>query len=248
MCARHNNRRRETSCGRPAGKIDLEHAAGAAGAIGEGIARRFAAEGAHVVCADIDLAKAQSLAGELNRTNSANRSVAVDMDVTREESVRIAYQDVLLEYGGVDVVVSNAGIAHSCPLDELSLEDWERSFAVNATGHFVVAREALRIMKTQGTGGSIVFQMYAGPLCLFRASFKRAAAVCFVCFIRCRDACGLSRQRLTIRNAPPSRTAWPAQHERKDPRACTTSTFHRRRSSARRWPARSVPHASRPQL
>jgi rhamnulose-1-phosphate aldolase/alcohol dehydrogenase len=130
---------------------------GAAGAIGAGIARRFAAEGAHVVCADLDLEKSSALATELTKANLANKSIAVRMDVTDEISVREAYKQAILEYGGVDVVVSNAGIARACPIDELSLEDWEESFAVNARGHFLVAREALRMMKAQGTGGSFVF-------------------------------------------------------------------------------------------
>ncbi|HYP39078.1 MAG TPA: bifunctional rhamnulose-1-phosphate aldolase/short-chain dehydrogenase [Chloroflexia bacterium] len=130
---------------------------GAAGAIGAGIARRFAAEGAHVVCADLDPDKVTALAGELNKANPNNRAMPVYMDVTSEASVREAYREAVLQYGGVDLLVSNAGIAHSCPVDELTLEDWERSFAVNATGHFLVAREALRVMKAQGTGGSLVF-------------------------------------------------------------------------------------------
>jgi NAD(P)-dependent dehydrogenase (short-subunit alcohol dehydrogenase family) len=130
---------------------------GAAGAIGAGIAKRFAAEGAHVVIADVDLEKAQALAADLTKANPANRSIAMHMDVTDETSVAEAYKRTVLEYGGVDVIVSNAGIAKSTPIDELSLEDWERSFAVNARGHFLVAREALRVMKAQGTGGSIVF-------------------------------------------------------------------------------------------
>jgi NAD(P)-dependent dehydrogenase (short-subunit alcohol dehydrogenase family) len=79
------------------------------------------------------------------------------MDVSDEASVREACRQAMLEYGGVDVVVSNAGIAKSSAIDELSLEEWERSFAINARGHFLVAREALRVMKAQGTGGSFVF-------------------------------------------------------------------------------------------
>jgi rhamnulose-1-phosphate aldolase/alcohol dehydrogenase len=130
---------------------------GAAGAIGAGIARRLATEGAHVVCADVDLARAETLAGEISKSNSTNPALAVHMDVTDEASVRDAYAQAILEYGGVDVLVSNAGIAKSAPLDELTLADWERSLAVNATGHFLVAREALKVMKAQGTGGSMVF-------------------------------------------------------------------------------------------
>jgi rhamnulose-1-phosphate aldolase/alcohol dehydrogenase len=130
---------------------------GAAGAIGAGIARRLAAAGAHVVCADVDLARAETLVEEISKTNPANPALAVHMDVTDEASVRSAYAQAILEYGGVDVLVSNAGIAKSAPLDELTLADWERSLAVNATGHFLVAREALKLMRAQGTGGSMVF-------------------------------------------------------------------------------------------
>ncbi len=110
-----------------------------------------------MVCADLDLAKAETLVDELNRANPSNRSLAVTMDVSSEQSVAAAYAQMLSEYGGIDVLVSNAGIAHSCPLDQLELADWQRSLAVNATGHFLVARAALRIMKQQGIGGSMVF-------------------------------------------------------------------------------------------
>jgi rhamnulose-1-phosphate aldolase/alcohol dehydrogenase len=130
---------------------------GAAGAIGAGIARRFAQEGAHVVCADLDLERAQALAEELTKANPSNRSIAVRMDVTDEGSVREGFVRAVLEYGGVDVLVSNAGVAKGAAIDELTLEEWERNFAVNARGHFLVVREALKIMKAQGTGGSVVF-------------------------------------------------------------------------------------------
>ncbi|MGA7731029.1 MAG: bifunctional rhamnulose-1-phosphate aldolase/short-chain dehydrogenase, partial [Chloroflexia bacterium] len=130
---------------------------GAAGAIGAGIARRFAQEGAHVVCADLDLERAQAVAEELTKACPSNRSIAVRMDVTDEGSVREGFVLAVLEYGGVDVLVSNAGVAKGAAIDELTLEEWERNFAVNARGHFLVVREALRIMKAQGTGGSVVF-------------------------------------------------------------------------------------------
>ncbi|HVA89241.1 MAG TPA: bifunctional rhamnulose-1-phosphate aldolase/short-chain dehydrogenase [Chloroflexota bacterium] len=130
---------------------------GAAGAIGAGIARRFAAAGAHVVCADINLAGVEALVADLTAAHPSNRGLAAVMDVTSQDSVRAAFQDMLLAFGGVDIVVPNAGIAHGAPLDDLSLEDWQRSFAINTTGHFLVASEGLRIMKQQGTGGSFVF-------------------------------------------------------------------------------------------
>src|SRR5206468_2898710 len=80
------------------------------------------------------------------------RAIGVGMDVTSESSVRAALDEAVLAYGGLDIVVSNAGIAHSAPIDQLDLADWERSFAVNATGHFLVAREGVRLLKAQGRG------------------------------------------------------------------------------------------------
>jgi NAD(P)-dependent dehydrogenase (short-subunit alcohol dehydrogenase family) len=79
------------------------------------------------------------------------------MDVTSETSVRAAFEETVLAYGGLDILVSNAGIAHSAPVARLALADWERSFAVNATGHFLVAREAMRLLMGQGLGGALVF-------------------------------------------------------------------------------------------
>ncbi|MGH2390412.1 MAG: bifunctional rhamnulose-1-phosphate aldolase/short-chain dehydrogenase [Chloroflexota bacterium] len=130
---------------------------GAAGALGGGIARRFAAAGAHVVCADINPGGAAALVEAIDAAHPANRGLAVTMDVTDQESVRAAYDRVLLAFGGIDIVIPNAGIAIGAPLDDLRLEDWQRSMAINAGGSFLVAAEGLRIMKQQGTGGSFVF-------------------------------------------------------------------------------------------
>ena len=76
------------------------------------------------------------------------------MDVTCEASVEAAFEATVVAYGGLDIVVSNAGIAHAAAIDRMALADWERSFAVNATGHFLVARAALRVLKAQGLGGA----------------------------------------------------------------------------------------------
>jgi rhamnulose-1-phosphate aldolase/alcohol dehydrogenase len=130
---------------------------GGAGAIGRAVARRLAAEGAHVVVTDLDGAGAAKVAEELNGAHGAGRALGVALDVTREASVAAAFEEAALAYGGVDIVVSNAGIAHGAAIDAMALGDWERSFAVNATGHFLVAREGLRLMKAQGLGGAFVF-------------------------------------------------------------------------------------------
>ena len=130
---------------------------GGAGGIGRAVALRLAAEGAHVVVADVDGAGARKVAEEVLAVQGAGRAVGVGLDVTREASVRAALEETVLAYGGLDIVVSNAGIAHSAPVAEMELADWERSFAVNSTGHFLVARESMRVLRAQGTGGAFVF-------------------------------------------------------------------------------------------
>ncbi len=130
---------------------------GGASGIGRAVARRLAAEGCHVVVADLDEAGAKKTADEIAASAGAGRALALPMDVTREDSVRVAFEEAVLAYGGLDVLVSNAGIAHSAPVDRMRLADWERSFAVNATGHFLVARETMRVLIAQGLGGALVF-------------------------------------------------------------------------------------------
>ncbi|MGK2859883.1 MAG: SDR family oxidoreductase, partial [Thermoanaerobaculia bacterium] len=130
---------------------------GAARGIGKAIALRLAAEGAHVVLTDLDLEKSEAIATKICRRNGAGRAIAVEMDVTSRASVASGFRRAALEYGGVDIVVSNAGIARVGRLEELSESDWNDSLAVNATGHFHVTRESLSMMKSQGRGGSIVF-------------------------------------------------------------------------------------------
>jgi len=130
---------------------------GGAGGIGRAVAHRLCAEGAHVVVADLDAAGARKAADELIAAHGGGRALGVGMDVTSEASVREAFEACVLAYGGLDIVVSNAGIAHGAPVHTLELADWERSFAVNSTGHFLVAREALRVLRAQALGGSFVF-------------------------------------------------------------------------------------------
>jgi NAD(P)-dependent dehydrogenase (short-subunit alcohol dehydrogenase family) len=97
------------------------------------------------------------VAAEIVARHGLERALGLSLDVTVEDSVRQAVDAALLAFGGIDVVVSNAGIAHVAAIDRMDLQDWRRSFDVNATGHFLVARAALRVLKEQGTGGSLVF-------------------------------------------------------------------------------------------
>jgi len=138
-----------------AGKVAI--VTGAASGIGRACAERFAEEGAHVVVTDVDLALAEEVANGIVAKHGLRRAIALRLDVSSEEDVERAYAETIAAYGGVDIIVSNAGISSFGSLDVLPAADWDRAFAVNARGHFLVARAALRIMKQQKTGGSIVF-------------------------------------------------------------------------------------------
>jgi rhamnulose-1-phosphate aldolase/alcohol dehydrogenase len=130
---------------------------GGAGGIGKAACRRLIEEGAHLVITDLNLEGATSLAHELNQTYGEGRAIAVKMDVTSEEEVQKAFQQAVRTYGGVDIVVNNAGLATSNPVEETSLDEWKLNMDVLATGYFLVARESFRLMKQQNLGGNLVF-------------------------------------------------------------------------------------------
>ncbi len=125
---------------------------GGAGGIGGAVAQSLASQGACVVACDLDEEGAREVADGLPQPG-----IAAKADVTDEDEVARAYRSAILEYGGVDVVVSNAGLASSAPIEETSVEMWDKNHAVLAKGYFLVSREAFRIMKEQGVGGSLVF-------------------------------------------------------------------------------------------
>ncbi|QSO49265.1 bifunctional aldolase/short-chain dehydrogenase [Alicyclobacillus mengziensis] len=140
---------------------------GGAGGIGGATARRMAAEGANIVVADLNLDAAKNLADELNKQFGEGTAVSVPLDVTDEDKVITSFKQAVLAYGGVDLFVSNAGLASSAPFIETSLKDWNRNMSVLGTGYFLTTREAFRIMVEQGTGGSVIFvtsknAIYAG--------------------------------------------------------------------------------------
>jgi len=130
---------------------------GGASGIGRATARRLARDGAHVAIFDINDTGAQTVAGELTERHGTGRGIAVHCDVTDEAAVAEAFRTVVLAYGGVDVVVSNAGIALSAPIDDTTLRDWTRTMDVLATGYFLISREAFRLWKDQRMGGSLIF-------------------------------------------------------------------------------------------
>ncbi len=138
---------------------------GAGSGIGRAVARRLAAEGACVVVADIDADNARAVAEELGGPDTA---VAVRVDVSDEGAVAAALAEGVLAFGGVDLVVNNAGLSLSKPLLETSVDDWDLQHDVMAKGSFLVSREAARVMIGQGLGGDIVYissknSVFAGP-------------------------------------------------------------------------------------
>lgn len=130
---------------------------GGAGGIGSAICRKLVDLGMHVVVADLNLEGARQLALELNEQYGPGRATALQMDVTKLDQVENAYAETVLQYGGLDILVNNAGLSTSSPFEETSLDEWNLNMNVLATGYFLVAREAYKVMKPQGTGGAMVF-------------------------------------------------------------------------------------------
>jgi rhamnulose-1-phosphate aldolase/alcohol dehydrogenase len=145
---------------------------GAASGIGKAIAHRLALEGAHIVIADLNLEGAQAVADEIIKTRGHRRAIAVSMNVTSEEQVQAAFERAILEYGGVDIVVNNAGIASSAPIEETSLEMWNKNQSILSTGYFLVSREAFKLWRAQNVGGNLVMVASKNSL----AAGKNAAA------------------------------------------------------------------------
>jgi NAD(P)-dependent dehydrogenase (short-subunit alcohol dehydrogenase family) len=133
-----------------AGRIAL--VTGGAGGIGSATVELLAAEGACVVVADLDGEGADAVAAALGPV-----SVGIRMDATDEGQVDGAFRASVMAFGGVDIVVSNAGLASSAPIEDTTVELWDRNHNVLSKGYFLVSREAFRVLKAQGMGGSIIF-------------------------------------------------------------------------------------------
>ncbi|MFK4762494.1 bifunctional aldolase/short-chain dehydrogenase [Microbacterium sp. ZW T5_45] len=138
---------------------------GAASGIGKAIAVRLAAEGACVVVADLDLEKAQAAAAELGNTDVA---IGVAANVADAEAIQAALNEAVLAFGGVDLVVNNAGLSLSKPLLETTEKDWDLQHDVMAKGSFLVSKAAARVLIDQKLGGDIIYissknSVFAGP-------------------------------------------------------------------------------------
>ncbi len=146
-----------------AGRIAL--VTGAASGLGKATALRLAAEGACVVVADRDLAGAQTVASEIGNSDKA---IGISMDVTDEAAISAAVAATNLAFGGVDIVINNAGISISKSLVETSANDWDLQHDIMARGSFLVSRESTKAMIAQNMGGDIIYissknSVFAGP-------------------------------------------------------------------------------------
>jgi rhamnulose-1-phosphate aldolase/alcohol dehydrogenase len=155
-----------------AGRVAL--VTGGAGGIGSAIAARLLAEGACVMLADIDAASLTTTAGQLSARFGADVVRSVVMDVTDERAVEQAFAQVALDFGGCDILVSNAGIASSAPIEQTSLALWHQNMEILSTGYFLVSRQGFRLMRAQGMGGAVVFIASKNGL----AASPNAAAYC----------------------------------------------------------------------
>jgi 3-hydroxybutyrate dehydrogenase len=128
---------------------------GAASGIGKHIAKVFLDNGAKVVIADLDLPSAQAVAREFDP--SGERAMAVSMDVTSEAQVEAGIAAVVTHFGGIDVLVSNAGIQIVAPIESYDFGNWKKMLAIHLDGAFLTTRACLKEMVAQGRGGSIIY-------------------------------------------------------------------------------------------
>jgi rhamnulose-1-phosphate aldolase/alcohol dehydrogenase len=152
----------------------IAYITGGAGGIGIATAKRLLADGASVFLADIDETRLEKARAQLVKESGGDRVRAGKVDVTNEKLVQDSFAKLVIEFGGVDILVSNAGIASSAAFEDITIELWDRNSNIMSRGYFLVSREAFRVMKKQTIGGSIVFVASKNGL----AASPKAAAYC----------------------------------------------------------------------
>ncbi|MER8523895.1 bifunctional rhamnulose-1-phosphate aldolase/short-chain dehydrogenase [Mesorhizobium sp. M0644] len=155
-----------------AGQIAL--VTGGAGGIGRATANRLLREGACVVLADIDEAALASANDELAKAYGKDFVRPVVINVTSEDQVISGFAETAVEFGGIDILVSNAGLASSAPIEDTTLTLWNKNMDILSTGYFLVSREAFRLFRAQKIGGNVVFVASKNGL----AASPNAAAYC----------------------------------------------------------------------
>ena len=147
---------------------------GGAGGIGKATAVRLLQEGACVVLADIDEVALGAARVELAKGHGADVVRTVVVDVTDEDAVIGGFAEAAVEFGGIDILVSNAGLASSAPIEDTTLALWSKNMDILATGYFLVSREAFKLFRVQKIGGNVVFVASKNGL----AASPNAAAYC----------------------------------------------------------------------
>lgn len=137
-----------------AGRVAL--VTGSGGGIGKAIAKKFAQEGACVILSDIDEARLESTKEEFAKTFGKDSVASTILNVTNADSATAAFVDAALAFGGVDIVVNNAGISISRSIEDHSLEEWDRLYDILVKGQFIVSKAGIAVMKKQGIGGDIL--------------------------------------------------------------------------------------------
>jgi 3-hydroxybutyrate dehydrogenase len=145
---------------------------GSASGIGKEIAILFAQEGAKIVIADLNKQAADATAAELKETGA--QAIGVGVDVTSEEQVDAAVEEAATAFGGIDILISNAGIQIVHPVEEFSFPDWKKMLAIHLDGAFLTTKACLKHMYAQGRGGSVI---YMGSVHSKEASLLKAPYV-----------------------------------------------------------------------
>lgn len=135
----------------------IAYVTGGAGGIGGATAQRLLSEGACLVIADIDETALNERVAAITKRHGRDAAIGVKLDVTDEGAVVASFEEAARAFGGVDIVVSNAGIASASPVEDTSIGLWQKNMDILATGYFLVSREAFRLMQRQNVGGAIIF-------------------------------------------------------------------------------------------
>ncbi|MDA9410993.1 bifunctional rhamnulose-1-phosphate aldolase/short-chain dehydrogenase [Bradyrhizobium sp. CCBAU 45384] len=135
----------------------IAYVTGGAGGIGGATAERLLGEGACLIIADIDESALNERVTAITKRHGRDAAIGVKLDVTDEAAVVASFEEAARAFGGVDIVVSNAGIASASPVEDTSLGLWQKNMDILATGYFLVSREAFRLMQRQNIGGAIIF-------------------------------------------------------------------------------------------
>ena len=154
---------------------------GSGGGIGKAIAKKFAEEGACVIINDINEERISETVSEFEKLFTKDNVASVKLDVTDQQTIEEAVKAAALEFGGVDIVVNNAGISISKPIGEHTLEDWNKLYDILVKGQFLVSQSCIHVMRSQGFGGDIINivsknSIVAGPNNIAYGSAKAAQA------------------------------------------------------------------------